>query len=49
MVADDSLDEGRPWGGFLTVFIRRPGEGRDLTLSVYRIGEISAFAGMTTG
>jgi hypothetical protein len=27
--------------------IRHPGEGRDLTLSVCRIGEIPAFAGMT--
>jgi len=27
--------------------IRHPGEGRDLTLSVCRTGEIPAFAGMT--
>ena len=26
---------------------RHPGEGRDLSLSVYRTGEIPAFAGMT--
>jgi hypothetical protein len=26
---------------------RHPGEGRDLTLSVFRTGEIPAFAGMT--
>ncbi|WP_235211548.1 hypothetical protein, partial [Sphingopyxis sp. LC363] len=26
---------------------RHPGEGRDLVLSVYRTGEIPAFAGMT--
>jgi hypothetical protein len=29
------------------LFNRHPGEGRDLTLSVYRTGEIPAFAGMT--
>ncbi|MEQ8309543.1 MAG: hypothetical protein RIA72_02465 [Sphingopyxis sp.] len=28
-------------------FIRHPGEGRDLTLTVDRTGEIPAFAGMT--
>jgi adenosine/AMP kinase len=27
--------------------IRHPGEGRDLTLTVFRTGEIPAFAGMT--
>ena len=30
------------------IFHRHPGEGWDLTLSVYRTGEIPAFAGMTT-
>ena len=30
-----------------SLFHRHPGEGRDLTLSVCRTGEIPAFAGMT--
>jgi hypothetical protein len=29
------------------LLFRHPGEGRDLTLSVFRTGEIPAFAGMT--
>jgi hypothetical protein len=42
MRCDDSLRVGSGRS-----FIRHPGEGRDLLLSVYRTGEIPAFAGMT--